>query len=1462
MNAQLSQEDMGFLRNIVNQIQQTVITGTEVGMSALGKYASSLAPSDIAHLSKMFKTYGYFGVFFAIKDFCETGETESIQKYVLGTFGYWAVITSGAVTAHVVSAAILIGIMVDISWKIGEWIAENQDDILEKIKQLLSEEGVEISEERFQCELPAYINVCPILKEKTICEIKGLFKTAEETRSPLVLDLDGDGIETITADSGVYFDHDGNLFQEKTAWVAKDDALLVRDINGNGKIDNGTELFGNNSVLSSGEKAVNGFEALKDLDSNKDGIFNANDEAWNEVKVWKDNNQNGITEPDELLSLEQVGIVGINLDYNNQETVDENGNAHKQAGTFIKADGTTGTVSDVWFDTNPEDTLPPDLRITHPVEDDVRLHISASGNVFDLLTAMALDESGALRNVVEAFWAEDDIATRNALLPEIIYRWAGVYDMDPDGRNPTRIYGNVLGDCRKLEALEEFLGREFLGTWCSGERDPNPHGHAAPYILQAFDLLEEYTKNMLLLSGNYKSYAEGIKLVYNLSSKEWTVDASEAVSLLSALYTQNASYCCQVVSEFSNALRNIDNYDLIVTAFKNTAEANYDNGFAEDLGKYFGYNVDGSSGNDAIFGTAADENIYGRDGDDKIYADDGNDLINGGNGDDHIYGENGNDILIGDAGNDYLLGGDGNDVLTGGSGNDYLSGGNGADIYKFGKGFGQDTIDNINSDQRGIVQDVIQFDESISPDNITLNRQGFDLIITVNYDDGSESDSIRILSYFDRQGSTSTVVDLIEFADGTQWNYDYVLQHWSSLPAAGDGEIKDGDENNNSLSGSNGDDVLLGYGGNDDIWGGSGNDWIEGGTGNDTLQGQSGNDTYFWGIGDGLDAINDGENNDTMLFGEGVYANEIKFRCINTYDLQIMVAGSETQGIIIRDFFYGIDRTYKTLKFADGSIIRLSDHDFLLHQTDQSERITAGGYDDIIYAEGGDDYIDAGHGNDILIGGTGNDELRGNEGDDTYVWNRGDGLDTIWETAGNDTIRFGENITFDDLKLVCYGGDLLICLRENEAQGVMIMSFFSSQKNKYMVEKLQFADGYIFNLSDNGLVLEQKNSIETIKGTDFDDTIYGNGGADTIYAKGGNDTIVGGKGIDIIYGDDDYSGTAGNDTYIWNLGDGFDELHDSRGNNTIRFGEGIALSNLIFRHNGNHLDIYVNGDRTQGVKLINYYYRSQGIYYTLEFVDGTTLNLAESGLILTQSDKSESCSGTAYNDVIYGNGGDDTLRGKDGNDILVGGKGNDELYGDKGNDTIIWNLGDGLDTVIDYNTGINTIQFGEGITFERLTFERDNRNLYIYVDGDRTQGVKLTDFASKYLIKFADGTTYSPDNDGFMLNQSDKNDNASGDEYEDIMYGNGGNDTLYGKGGNDTLVGGKGNDNLQGGDGRDIYLWNLGDGFDEITDFGENIIRFGEGITFADLSWQKDGENLLLFVNGNTSQGMNIKNYF
>ena len=187
--------------------------------------------------------------------------------------------------------------------------------------------------------------------------IQTSLNTAETVRSPLVLDLDGDGVETTSVENGTHFDHDGNDFAEKSGWVGSDDGLLVRDINGNGVIDDGTELFGNNSVLSSGQKAKNGFEALADLDTNNDGLFNSSDAEWNNVKVWKDANGNGIVDEGELLTLEQVGVAGINVDYKPSTTVDDNGNEHKQTGTFIKTDGSTASIHDVWFQTDTTDTV-------------------------------------------------------------------------------------------------------------------------------------------------------------------------------------------------------------------------------------------------------------------------------------------------------------------------------------------------------------------------------------------------------------------------------------------------------------------------------------------------------------------------------------------------------------------------------------------------------------------------------------------------------------------------------------------------------------------------------------------------------------------------------------------------------------------------------------------------------------------------------------------------------------------------------------------------------------------------------------------------------------------------------------------------------------------------------------------------------------------------------------------------
>ena len=137
--------------------------------------------------------------------------------------------------------------------------------------------------------------------------------------SPIILDLDGGGISNSGIEPGypILFDHDGDGVRSATGWVGAGEAIVVRDLNGNGTIDSGREIFGDNTLLTrgpkAGQRAASGFEALADLDSNNDGQFNAADAAFASVKLWKDANQNGISEAGELFTFAQLGVQGIKV---------------------------------------------------------------------------------------------------------------------------------------------------------------------------------------------------------------------------------------------------------------------------------------------------------------------------------------------------------------------------------------------------------------------------------------------------------------------------------------------------------------------------------------------------------------------------------------------------------------------------------------------------------------------------------------------------------------------------------------------------------------------------------------------------------------------------------------------------------------------------------------------------------------------------------------------------------------------------------------------------------------------------------------------------------------------------------------------------------------------------------------------------------------------------------------------
>ncbi|MGB3409460.1 MAG: hypothetical protein WBA67_18420, partial [Jannaschia sp.] len=209
----------------------------------------------------------------------------------------------------------------------------------------------------------------------------------DDPSDPIVLDLDGDGIETVDIDDldNLHFDFDNDFFAERTGWLSGDDGFLTRDLDGDGKIEDVSELIGGEGRL--------GFEVLREFDVNGDGVIDATDAIWAELGVWQDYNQNGATDAGELRSLDEVGIVSLNLD----TAIDLNvttpqGTELLQTGQFSWADGSFGNLFEAIFETNVVDT---DYRgKTAPsawLDFDVLPDSRGFGRVTDLSVAMSND---------------------------------------------------------------------------------------------------------------------------------------------------------------------------------------------------------------------------------------------------------------------------------------------------------------------------------------------------------------------------------------------------------------------------------------------------------------------------------------------------------------------------------------------------------------------------------------------------------------------------------------------------------------------------------------------------------------------------------------------------------------------------------------------------------------------------------------------------------------------------------------------------------------------------------------------------------------------------------------------------------------------------------------------------------------------------------------------------------------
>jgi len=167
---------------------------------------------------------------------------------------------------------------------------------------------------------------------------------------PIILDLGVPGIAFASGQDAVAFDINGDGVSEHMAWTAGEDGILVLDIDGSGTIDNGTEIF---SPDFAGGSFAGALAALATLDSNGDGLIDANDDAFASLQVWQDLDHDGVTDTGELASLTDHGISAINLNATPSDT-EIDGQQLLSEGTFIFDDGTSGSFVEVALDPVPE----------------------------------------------------------------------------------------------------------------------------------------------------------------------------------------------------------------------------------------------------------------------------------------------------------------------------------------------------------------------------------------------------------------------------------------------------------------------------------------------------------------------------------------------------------------------------------------------------------------------------------------------------------------------------------------------------------------------------------------------------------------------------------------------------------------------------------------------------------------------------------------------------------------------------------------------------------------------------------------------------------------------------------------------------------------------------------------------------------------------------------------------------
>lgn len=597
----------------------------------------------------------------------------------------------------------------------------------------------------------------------------------------------------------------------------------------------------------------------------------------------------------------------------------------------------------------------------------------------------------------------------------------------------------------------------------------------------------------------------------------------------------------------------------------------------------------------------------------------------------------------------------------------------------------------------------------------------------------------------------------------------------AGLLAAGQ-EIQ-GDAGDNYLMAFNKPSVLSGAAGNDVLVGSAFNDTLDGGTGDDILVGGAGDDTYVWGRGGGNDTVNE-ESGFNIVRLSNLSASEIVvrndsgtllIRVIDTNEWLRVSGGFSTEGS---------QAPVEKVVFANGvewdmAVLQLK----ALQGSAGGDAVWGFDTNDTLEGGDGDDSLRGGGGDDRLIGGAGNDSLGGDSGSDTFVWGRGDGNDQVYDWGGSDDAVEFRGLNASDLTMVRYnGGEAVFRINDTGERLAITQNFYSLEESFYTVEWLRFADGTSWNIHDQSLNIELRESYSsesTLLGWSLADHIVGGAYENYLYGFDGDDILDGGGGNDQLYGG------AGNDTYVWYAGSGDDVIRDASGEpgdtgggfDTVKL-TGLDPANIMVTYEPGNLDLIIRIISTGETLTVQQGLNPEAASYFLERIvfDNGVVWSAGDILALADASRLNHAPEVAYplSDLEI------EAQGNVGLDIPS------DLFSDDDGNPLMYSLslanGDPLPAWLNFN-----------------------------VESFRLEGTAPLGFAGALSIAVKARDVFGlAASSNFALTVATSDVIIQGTQGNDTLFGTSGADVMSGGAGNDVLMGGFGADTLFGGDGDDV----------------------------------------------------------